>query len=229
MERFAAVLNRIIDDTVYVLLILILLMCIYAGYDSYLVYQNSEMEDIVKWKPEVTGKAGEEPVRVLPGSVAWLTVDDTTIDYPVMQGEDNMEYLNKDPYGEYSLSGSIFLDAANAPDFTDDYSLIYGHHMEHGAMFGSLDAFLKPEYFEDHRSGTLIVGEKIYEIRLFAEIETDASVKEIFDPKGGHNLRTYLKEHADIYEPPEEGRIVGLSTCASSGFTKRIVVFGTIQ
>lgn len=226
MERFSAVLNRIIDDIVYVLLFLILLMCIYAGYDSYLVYRDSGMEDIVRWKPDVTG---EEPVRVLPDSVAWLTIDDTTIDYPVMQGEDNMEYLNKDPYGEYSLTGSIFLDSANAPDFTDDYSLIYGHHMEYGAMFGSLDAFLKPEYFEEHRSGTLIVGDKVYKIKIFAEIETDASVKEIFDPKGGHDLRTYLQNHADIYEQPEEGRIIGLSTCSSSGFTKRIVVFGTIQ
>ncbi len=226
MERFAAVLNRVIDDAVYVLLIFVLLMCIYAGYDSCMVYSASGTKDLIKWKPEVTG---DEPVRVLPGSVAWLTVDDTTIDYPVMQGEDNTEYLNKDPYGEYSLSGSIFLDAANTPDFTDDYSLLYGHHMEYGAMFGSLDEFQEPEYFESHRSGTLIVGEKTYGIRIFAEIETDASVEEIFDPKGGYDLRAYLQEHADIYEEPEEGRIIGLSTCASYGSTKRRVVFGTIR
>lgn len=46
--------------------------------------------------------------------VAWLTIDDTKIDYPVMQGKDNTEYLNKDPYGDYALAGSIFLDGCAA-------------------------------------------------------------------------------------------------------------------
>ena len=71
------------------------------------------------------------------------------------RGKENYEYLNKDPYGEFSLSGSIFLDARNDPDFKDDYSLIYGHHMEKGAMFGALDDFQDRAYFDQRRSGTV--------------------------------------------------------------------------
>lgn len=41
----------------------------------------------------------------------WITIDDTHIDYPVVQGKDDMEYINKDVYGEFSLSGSIFYPA----------------------------------------------------------------------------------------------------------------------
>lgn len=55
-----------------------------------------------------------------------------------MQGEDNMEYLNKDPYGDYSLSGSIYMDSRNTSDMSDDYLLLYGHHMENDYMFGSI-------------------------------------------------------------------------------------------
>lgn len=76
-----------------------------------------------------------------------MTIDDTNIDYPVMQGEDNNEYLNKDPFGNYALSGSIFLDRRNNPEFKDYYSLIYGHHMEHGMMFGAIDEYLNEDYF----------------------------------------------------------------------------------
>ncbi|MBR1845920.1 MAG: class B sortase, partial [Oscillospiraceae bacterium] len=63
-----------------------------------------------------------------------------------MQGETNGKYLNTDPYGEYSLSGSIFLDSRNAGDFSDSYSLVYGHHMADGMMFGALDAFFDEGY-----------------------------------------------------------------------------------
>ena len=78
--------------------------------------------------------------------VGWIVVDDTNIDYPVMQGYDNSQYLNLDPYGEYSLSGSIFLDSRNSSDFTDPYSIIYGHHMEYGKMFGAIDDYLDDQY-----------------------------------------------------------------------------------
>ena len=48
----------------------------------------------------------------------WITIDDTHIDYPVVQGKDDMEYINKDVYGEFSLSGSIFLSCMNKKDFS---------------------------------------------------------------------------------------------------------------
>ena len=90
--------------------------------------------------------------------VGWLTVDGTSIDYPVMQGGNNLTFLNRNPYGEFSLSGSIFLDSRNSPDFSDEYSIIYGHHMAYGKLFGALDAFLDETYTSSHRSRTLLIG-----------------------------------------------------------------------
>lgn len=52
-----------------------------------------------------------------------------------------MEYINKDVYGEFSLSGSIFLSCMNKKDFSDNYNLVYGHHMANGGMFGDVVSF----------------------------------------------------------------------------------------
>jgi SrtB family sortase len=74
--------------------------------------------------------------------VGFLTVEGTNIDYPVMQGIDNSHYLNTDPFGAYSLSGSIFLDSRSSPDFSDEYSVIYGHHMDYEKCSALLMTFL---------------------------------------------------------------------------------------
>ena len=71
-----------------------------------------------------------------------------------------MEYINKDVYGNFALSGSIFLSSANQPDFTDPYNLIYGHHMSNGAMFGDVVEFTDEAYFTAHETGTLYLPEK---------------------------------------------------------------------
>ena len=94
--------------------------------------------------------------------VGWITIFDTHISYPVVQGKDNQEYLNKDVFGKFSFSGSIFLDYRNACDFTDSYSIIYGHHMEYGAMFGDVVEFKNDDYFQEHKTGALFLLDDTY-------------------------------------------------------------------
>lgn len=224
-EYLAAVLDWLLNKVILIICILLFLMCLYAGYDTYMVYYHANDDSIQKFKPtqtvqEVKKALGED-------AVAWLTIDDTTIDYPVMQGDDNSAYLNTDPYGQYSLSGSIFLDSRNTSDFSDHYNLVYGHHMDHGSMFGSLDDFVQQDYFDQHRSGTLICENGTYHITLFAAIETDASVQEIFVPNNDKIL-SYLEGNAGIYYEPENDHIIALSTCAGAASTGRTVVFGTL-
>ena len=110
--------DGIVDRAFLLLSLLIFLIGMYSLYDSYLVYQQAGGSDIFKFKPGYEGEGAPEK-EIVGNMVSWLTVDDTNIDYPVMQGEDNMEYLNTDPFGEYSLAGSIFLDNRNSPDFSD--------------------------------------------------------------------------------------------------------------
>ena len=210
-----------------------LLFCLYAMYDAAMIYYNANDTSILKYKP---GLDNPEILRELSeDAIAWITVDDTKIDYPVMQGRDNNEYLNKSPFGKYSLSGSIFLDARNKGDFSDKYNILYGHHMGYGAMFGALDRYKDEKFFNSHRTASLItVGGKLYKIRFFATIMVEATDKVVFFPyhKNADALLKKLSQSAMIYDPPdkEDGlQLIALSTCQAADNIDRMVLFGVMK
>lgn len=234
MYRVIRLIDRLTD---YMLVLFFLLIFLIGGYtmvDTMLIYDAARGEDLRSFRPMRTQEDGEEVpawdmTALSEDVVAWLTVDGTNIDYPVMQGEDNNEYLNKDPFGAFSLSGSIFLDARNAKDFSDPYSLIYGHHMEYGHMFGGLDAFLDERYFDEHRTGTLTVADRVYAIRFFACVEADATEEAIFAPTETDATLDFVLENAVILREPEgEGALIALSTCKYPQTMDRIIVFGVL-
>lgn len=216
-------INKVLDIPVYLALLFSLFLGVYSIYDNYMVYKTAGDESLKRFKPGAESEE-EKPTDM----IAWLTLDETTIDYPVMQGLNNLEYLNKDPYGEYSMSGSIFLDSRNAPDFSDDYSLIYGHHMEH-TMFGAIDFFLDKTYYEKHRTGTLTVGNKTYRLKTFAVVEALAEEDKIFNFKEG--TLEYIKENAKIInkEDMPNGRYIGMSTCKFPDTTERTILFAVLE
>ena len=100
-------------------------------------------------------------------------------------------------------------------------------------MFGPLDKYLEEAWFASHSDGELTVDGRIYPLRVFAVVETDASAKEIFSPKETDPKETfrYVKEKALYYnaglapEPDKGERLLGLSTCRSPNAAERTVVF----
>jgi sortase B len=74
--------------------------------------------------------------------IAYISFPEAGITYPVVQGKDNSQYLYHNIYGQYSINGSIFLDSDNNNDFSSVSSVVYGHHMNNGSMFGSLERSL---------------------------------------------------------------------------------------
>ena len=232
LRKSIIIAHKTIDWTAAAVSLILFLICLYAMIDAYNVYEGANDKSLHKFKPV------EGNTQVLrehsPDAAAWLTVDDTKIDYPVMQGKTNAEYLNKNPYGEFSLAGSIFLDSRNDKYFGDEYSLIYGHHMEYGAMFGSLDFYSDKEYFDSHKKGTLtVINGKKYNITFFASCKAQANEKIIFDPSSGDNrlLLEYLEKNAIVYYPQYAdagSKLVALSTCQSADTNERIIVFGTL-
>mgnify|MGYP000060789688 FL=1 len=115
---------------------MMILMLAYGGYslwDNYMINSGAFLtSDLLKYKPPENSDAEdnlslEELMALNPETRGWLTIDGTHIDYPVVQGEDDMKYVNTDIYGEFSLSGAIFLSCINSPDFSDHYNLMYGH------------------------------------------------------------------------------------------------------
>ncbi len=219
--------DRVVQTIVDIIFIIILLLAVYFVADTIYVFYNSRADVTMPFKPEDGNIASLKELS--EDCIGWITIDNTSIDYPIMQGVDNYEYLNKDPYGNYSLSGSIYLDSGNASDFSDDYSLIYGHHMSGGFMFGALDDFEDYDYFKEHLTGTIITERGTFPIVAEAFAYTQASDKLVFDlTEGTYEERVEnMKTRALNYNPEaeDEGRLIALSTCRSPTSTRRMILF----
>lgn len=224
-------ISNAIDKIVMIPFLLLFLLGGYAIIDTIYVYRHAQDKSILQYKPQ----NGDDDTDVLENNVAWLTVYDTNIDYPIMQGKDNEEYLNKDPYGDFSLSGSIFLDTRNSPDFSDRYSLVYGHHMEYGTMFGALDDFKDENYLKKHSKGKLIVKKDKYKIEFFACGTFKATDEVIADPEliNDEALINQIDQDSEITKntaiKTAGKRILALSTCQDQKNDNRTVLFGVLK
>ena len=232
MKKFWVWMNIIYERAMLLLFVLALLVVAYGLYDAWYVYHKAGDDSYLNYKP-VAGSPVPEQSPITDDMVAWITIDGTNVDYPVMQGATNTDYLNINPYGEYSLSGSIFLDSRNSGDFTDEYSILYGHHMEYGKMFGALDDFLSQSYLDSHSTGTLIVGRKQtteYRIGIFACVKVNAYDNKVLDPDTLDNITKVIEEEATyINTSIEKGdHILALSTCTEPVSTNRLIVFAYI-
>ena len=102
-------------------------LLVFSGYclwDSAAVVCGARVTpQLLKARPEQDSPTLAELQAQNPDVCGWLTLDDTHIDYPVVQGADNLEYVNKAADGSFSLSGAGFLSAANRADFSDAYTL----------------------------------------------------------------------------------------------------------
>ena len=229
-KRIVNISNSILDVLSFLVFLSFFLIGLYAMYDSYKVYENANDKSLLKYKPGSSQEEAEEEMPEITDMIAWITMEGTPIDYPIMQGVDNSEYLNKDPYGNYSLSGSIFLDSRNDKDFTDFYSLLYGHHMDHDYIFGALDLYLDEDFFNKNKSGVLTVGDTIYNLKTFSVVETTATNQEIFAPTENDGTIDFIKKNSLYLDelPDANTKILGLSTCKFPGTTYRTIVFCTM-
>ena len=145
-----------------------------------------------------------------------------------------MEYVNKDVYGEFALSGAIFLSSLDNLEFDEGYHLLYGHHMDNGGMFGDIVEFSQESYFEDHTSGVFYLPDAAYDITLFACLEVDAYDPVVYDCDSGADrkkLLDYIKKNAVQYREigvTAADSVMGFSTCAEAETNGRVVVFGRL-
>ena len=223
------VLNGLIDTGLIVLFIVFLLVGAYIMTDTLYIYSGASQRGALVYKPAEKGESAEKLKELSKDCVGWITVDGTNIDYPLMQGSTNAEYLNTDPFGEYSLSGSIFLDFRNQSGLSDRYSLIYGHHMEGGAMFGALDRYLDEGYFNAHQTGRITLTDgTVLEFRIFAIISCSARDTEVFDVNEGGPSPEFLLRKAHISVSHGDGRIIALTTCFGSSSDDRLAVLAEV-
>lgn len=237
----ARVGNRILSIMAGILILLMLSYGMYSLWDTYKIYVNSFAdEELLKFRP--TDDGADNPTlkdlkKLNPDVKAWIQVPKTNIDYPVVQGQDDMEYINKNVYGEFELSGAIFLSCLNKDDFSDPYNLVYGHNMKNGGMFADVADFTNKEYFETHQKGKLYLTDTTRKIRFFACMKVTAADAKIYHPDGYRkenlkDLLDYIQANAVQYRDvnvADENSLIALSTCSEAETNGRVVLIGKLE
>lgn len=235
--------------------IIVMALVLSGGYGAYALWDNNQVltradavrTELLSLKP--TGESTEQTPEVgasfsqlrqiNPDVCGWITLDNTLIDFPVLRGETNLTYINTDVYGNFSLAGSIFLDSRNDPDFSQNYTLLYGHHMADSNMFGDLDRYKEEAFFRENRTGRLILPDKTYELEIITCMVTKASDANIFDPESMQDAIPALLDHArekGLYLREEAvtaagstGKVIALTTCSTEFTDARTVVLAAMQ
>ena len=220
-------INDIYDKLIILIMIILIILGCYFMYDAYYIKYISSGDAFSAYKP--TDEEPEKYGKLGSDCIGWITIDDTSIDYPLMQGKDNSKYLNTSPDGKYSLAGSVFLDWQCDPELKEGFGLIYAHHMSDHRMFGALDLYNEETFFKEHLTGAITLKGKKERLDVFAFVITDANEKIIFDPTHYTGQYEWALEHG-IWkiEGYNSGRVVALATCKDPGTTERTVLFCTI-
>ena len=143
----------------------------------------------------------------------WISIDGTTVDYPVMN-DGSEDYLHLNFEGERSSQGSLFVD----PSSDDQLMIIYGHNKKNGSMFHDVDRFNKKDFFEAHQSVKLYEEDKESELSPVVCMygKADDSLRGI---KSAEDLRSFAanKTISNGEIPEEIGNLVVLVTCNYAG------------
>lgn len=165
--------------------------------------------------------------------LAWIEIPGTDISYPLMRGRDNEFYLSHNWKKEPNTGGSICLEVTNSPDLSDYNTILYGHRMRNGLMFGGLKYYSDAEYWREHPCIYLVADDGIYCYDIFASFEAEVAGPvyrlDIEEKCLEQEFLQYCIEQSVIETgiiPGEEDRILTLSTCTGNGYDKRLVVQG---
>ena len=152
--------------------------------------------------------------------VAWISIPALELEYPVTQGEDNEYYLHYAYNKEPNFAGSIFLDCRNHADFQDQNTILYGHNMLNGSMFGSL------KYLDVSTHPKIIVytPESVLEYETVDNRIISVSEKEYYQTSfQGEDFLAVLQGLSPEISGADGERILTLSTCNGNSAQRRIV------
>lgn len=166
-----------------------------------------------------------------PDIVGWLKIEGTSIDYPIVQTDDNETYLEIDFEGKKNASGAIFLDYESEPDFSGRHNILYGHHMKNGSMFKDIIKYKEETFFKEHQDITIYTPEQEFHLRPFTVLYTDAD---------GERRRTKFDTEEDFdgyvekmtkkglfYQKPDEsiGTLWSFVTCSYELADARTILY----
>jgi len=182
------------------------------------IYDNISKEAGDAWEGDIDF---DELRKTNPDIVGWLYYEGTKIDYPIVQGQDNEKYLHTMFDGTYSGFGTLFVDAITEDAFNQFNTIVYGHHMLNGSMFGDLKKLKEPDYCKEHPQFELITPEGKYHLRIWAFLNEPAdSAVYTTNFHDRDQMQSYLDLiwsmalYGTSVEVTPDDKLVVLSTCA---------------
>lgn len=165
--------------------------------------------------------------------IGWLYVEALDgVSYPVVKGKDNNEYLHMTYEKNYNFAGTIFIDCENSGDFNDCNTLVYGHNMKNGSMFGQLKKFSQDaETYKKSKYFWIFTPDKDYRYEIISAYTTGVNSDTYTLFKGpGTEFEEYLEKikgrseiQTDVGEMTIKDKIVTLSTCTGNESTRFVV------
>lgn len=165
--------------------------------------------------------------------VGWIYVDALPdISYPIVKGKDNQTYLHQTYEKNYNFAGTIFVDYENSGDFSDCNTLVYGHNMKNGSMFGHLKKFREDDkLYKQDKYFWILTPERNYRYEIITAYTTSVNSDTYTLFKGpGEEFEKYLetiKGYSEIKTDDTDltikDRIVTLSTCTGNESTRFVV------
>lgn len=170
-----------------------------------------------------------------PDAYAWIKVDGTDVDYPIVQADgDQSYYLTHSAEKKRSAAGAIYTENLNSKDFTDPVTVIYGHNMRNGSMFRTLHRFEDRAFFNQHRDITVYLPQKVLHFYIFAAYNTDdRHILRSYDFSDKNSYQAYLDNVAsqksmssivtDDVSVTTDSHIIVLSTCNGNSSQRFLV------
>lgn len=236
--------NNKIPNSVVVALLLLMTFSIYKIINIKLQYKqaNDRYEAIAAETVIRTGESGDLTIdhtslsEMNPDYIGWLDVPGTEISYPVVYASDYEEYLRTDFNGEYSFAGTLFTDYRCAKGWNSRSTIVYGHRMNDGSMFGTLAEYKNEEFFNAHREIDIYTsdGLRVYEIFSVQNAEggdwrytvSFASDEDYVEWLNDMKTASLFETGVDV---SSESEVVVLSTCVGGNNNRRIIVAAILR
>ncbi|MCD8103971.1 MAG: class B sortase, partial [Lachnospiraceae bacterium] len=169
--------------------------------------------------------------------VGWLKIRALDLSYPVVQGEDNDYYLHRSFEQEYLFAGCLFVHYENNSDFTDQNTIIYGHNMKNGSMFGSLKQLRNEEVYNKSKYFWIFTETVIYQYRIFSARVVDKvgqTYQIVFsDEEEYQEFLDTAMENSEVdnstVSVTTDDKVVTLSTCTGDSATRFVVQGKLVQ
>lgn len=223
---------KIFKSIINIVLTLIIVICAYKIIHQLKEYNDADkVYNLIREEKEESDNLFEKNIDYR----GWIKIDNTNINYPILQGQDNEEYLYKDINNEYIVSGSIFMNYLNN-GFDDQNTVLFGHNMKNGTMFANLKKYKEEDFFYNNNDIEIDLSNGEYlKYKVFSVYITDINdnyTKTSFEDKDEYKEFLERIKNKSIYKSDisvnENDKIITLSTCSYEFDDARLVVTGKL-